>query len=150
MSEVNGMGGLGALPVGGRSLRGWNGTLVLNAEGVTIRRGLKGLIVRKRRDPDVEVAWNQIAQVRFAPARGVGGYVQIIERSSPLNARDYLETIRARTTVTFARRSERWRQAAEEIATRSGASLEVGSAARYWSSVVGTRGTRNSTDRREL
>ena len=93
----------------GRALRGWNGTLVVADGRVVIKRGIRGLAVRKRRDPDIEISFNQVAAVRFAPARGVAGYVQIIERGTS-RTRDYLETIRDRHTVTFVARSGRWRR----------------------------------------
>src|SRR5436190_1820590 len=90
----------------GRALRGWNGTLVVADGRVVIKRGIRGLAVRKRRDPDIEISFNQVAAVRFAPARDVAGYVQIIERgTSP--TRDYLETIRDRHTVTSVARFSR-------------------------------------------
>jgi hypothetical protein len=93
--------------------------------------------VRKRRDPDVEVPFGQVSTVRFAPAGGLAGYVQIIERGSSTTD-DYLGTIRDPCTVTFATRSGRWRRAAQEIAALSGASLEVEPAAPYWRAVFGS------------
>jgi hypothetical protein len=90
----------------GRELRGWNGTLLFGDDRVVVRRGIKGRLVRKRRDPDVEVPFEQIAKVRYAPAGGVAGYVQIIEHGSS-NTDDYLGTIRDPRTVTFATRSGR-------------------------------------------
>jgi len=75
--------------------------------------------------------------VRYAPASGVAGYVQIIERGS-CTPEDYFETIRDPRTVTFATRSGRWRRAAEEIAALSGVPLEVEPAAAYWRAVFGS------------
>jgi hypothetical protein len=120
----------------GRDLRGWNGTLHVGDDRVVVRRGIRGRLVRKRRDPDVEVPFNQLAAVRFAPAGGVAGYVQIIERGSS-HTDDYLGTIRDPRTVTFATRSRRWRRAAQEIAALSGVPLEVKPAAAYWRAVFG-------------
>jgi len=96
--------------------------------------------VRKRRDPDVEVPFDQLATVRYAPAAGVAGYVQIIERGSSSTG-DYLGTIRDPRTVTFATRSRRWRRAAEEIAALSGVPLEAKPAAAYWRAVFGSLGS---------
>jgi hypothetical protein len=120
------------------ALRGWNGTLRLTDSAVEIRRGLRGILIRKRRDADLSVPFDQIAVVRYAPARGVGGYVQIVKRGSPAPSIDYLSTIRDARTVTFATRSGRWRLAAQEIVDRSGGSLELSSAAPYWSAVFGS------------
>jgi hypothetical protein len=122
----------------GRELRGWNGTLRVGADRVVIRRGIRGRLVRKRRDADVEVPFAQVATVRYAPARGVVGYVQIIEDGAS-NADEYLRTIRDPHTVTFVTRSGRWRKAAQEIAALSGAPLEAKPAAAYWGAVFGSR-----------
>jgi hypothetical protein len=119
---------------------GWNGTLVLTDDRVVIKRGLKGLVVRKRRDPDFDVPFKQVARVRYAPARGVAGYVQIKRGSSGTD--DYLGTIRDPRTVTFVTRSVRWRRVAQEIADLSGATLEPKPAAAYWRSVFGSAGAR--------
>src|ERR1041384_7107859 len=59
----------------GRELRGWNGTLVVRDDRVIVRRGIRGRLVRKRRDPGVEVLFGQLATVRYAPAGAVAGYV---------------------------------------------------------------------------
>ena len=121
----------------GRQLRGWNGFLLIGNDRIVVRRGIRGRLVRKRRDPDVEVPFAQVSAVRFAPAGGVAGYVQIIERGSPATD-DYLRTIRDPLTVTFATRSGRWRRAAREIAALSGVPLEVKPAAAYWRAVFGS------------
>jgi hypothetical protein len=94
-------------------------------------------MVRKRRDADLEVPFSQVAEVRYAAAGGVAGYIQVVERgSSPSD--DYLATIRDPRTVTFVTRSGRWRRVAQEIADLSGAPLESRPAARYWRSVFGS------------
>jgi hypothetical protein len=93
--------------------------------------------VRKRRDPDLEVPFGQVATVRYAPAGGVAGYVQIIQRGSSTTD-DYLGTIRDARTVTFATRSGRWLRAAQEIAASSGVPLDVKPAAAYWRAVFGS------------
>jgi hypothetical protein len=123
-----------------RELRGWNGTLLIGDDRVVVRRGIRGRLVRKRRDPDVEVPFDQIATVRYAPAGAVAGYVQIVERGS-FNTDDYLGTIREPRTVTFTTRSGRWRRAAQEIAALSGVPLEVKPAAAYWRAVFGSLGS---------
>jgi hypothetical protein len=127
------------IAVMGRQLRGWNGSLLIGDDRIVLRRGVRGRLVRKRRDPDVEVPFDQVATVRHAPAGGVAGYVQIIERGrgSPTSD-DYLGTIRDPRTVTFATRSRRWREAAQEIAALSGVPLEAKPAAAYWRAVVGS------------
>ena len=120
-----------------RVLRGWNGTLVVGDGRVVVKRGIRGLVVRKRRDADLEVRLDRIAEVRFAAAGGVAGYVQIVERgSSPSD--DYLATIRDPRTVTFVTRSGRWRRVAQDLADLSGAPLESRPAAGYWRSVFGS------------
>jgi hypothetical protein len=124
------------LPAMERVLRGWNGTLVLSDESVVVKRGIRGLLVRKGRQADVETPFTQVAVVRYAPAGGVGGYLQIIQRGSS-RTDDYLATIRDSRTVTFATRSGRWRRIAEEIADLAGAPLEAEPAAPYWRAVFG-------------
>jgi hypothetical protein len=130
-----------------RTLRGYNGILRVGDDRVTIRRGLRGTLVRKRRDADVTVPLDQIAAVRFAPAGRVVGYLQIIERGASGDPGDYLATIRDRRAVTFFTRSGRWRRAAEEIAGLSGAPVEAISAAPYWNTVFGTVGSRRHRSR---
>jgi hypothetical protein len=121
----------------GRQLRGWNGSLLIGDDRVVVRRGIRGRLVRKRREPDVEVPFSQVATVRYAPAGGVAGYVQIVERGSS-TTEDYLGTIRDPRTVTFATRSGRWRRAAQEIAALSGVPLDGTPAAAYWRAVFGS------------
>jgi Domain of unknown function (DUF4429) len=122
-----------------RRRRGWNGTLVVGDTGVALRRGLRGLLIRKRRDADVEIPLDRIERIRYAPSRGVVGYVQFVEPGT-LSTNDYLQTIRDPHTVTFASRSNRWLRVAEELAARTGARLEAAPAAPYWSSVFGSAG----------
>ncbi|HZS30910.1 MAG TPA: DUF4429 domain-containing protein [Gaiellaceae bacterium] len=126
-----------------RARRGWNGTLLVSGSTVVIRRGLRGLLIRKQRDRGVEVPFDRIGVVRYAPSRRVVGYVQLVERGS-VSTDDYLQTIRDPYTVTFASRSERWRSLAQDIATRSGARLEITSAAPYWGTVLGSIGGRRT------
>jgi hypothetical protein len=116
-------------------VRGWNGTLTLEQGRVVLSRGLRGALVRKRRDPAVVVPVERIGLVRFAPARGLGGYVQVVERDATPIERGYLDTIRDPRTVTFMARSGRWRRLAEEIAAQSGATLEVNPAQPYRSEI---------------
>ena len=118
-----------------RSVRGWNGILLLGDEGVAVRRGVRGILVRKRRDPDYFVPWGDVGLVRYAPARGVAGYVQIVERDDTSPAGDYLAIIRDPRTVTFSRNSQRWRRAAEEVAGRAGAQLDEAPPAPYRATV---------------
>jgi hypothetical protein len=125
------------IPVMDRVLRGWNGTLLVRDDRVVVKRGIRGRLVRKRRDADVEIPLDQVGMVRYAPAGGVAGYVQIIERGQSTTG-DYLTTIRDAHTVTFAMRSGRWRRAAQEIADLSGAPLEAKPAAPYWRAVFGS------------
>lgn len=120
-------------------LRGWNGTLLIGDSGVVIRRGLRGLLIRKRRENDLEVPFDQIESIRYAPARGVVGYVQLVQRGSS-GTDDFLRTIRDRRTVTFGAHSGRWRRAAEEVAARSGAPLETAPAAAYWNTASWSAG----------
>ena len=104
-----------------------------------LRRGLRGSLVRRRRDPDLVFPVDSIALVRYAPARLLVGYVQIVERDSAPVKRDYLTTIRDPRTVTFLTRSEKWRRLADEIAAYSGVSCEVESARPYWSAIRGRK-----------
>ena len=109
---------------------------------MVIRRGLRGVLARKRRDPDLRIRFDEVAAVRFAPSVWLVGYLQVIERGASVDRSGYLTTIRDHRTVTFLTRSGRWRRAAEEVADRSAVSVEVESAAPYWGSVFGAAGPR--------
>ena len=82
---------------------------------------------------------DEVGLVRFAPARLLVGYLQVVERDSPPIERNYLATIRDPRTVTFATRSGKWRRLAEEIAAYGGATLEVEPARPYWSAIRGRK-----------
>ena len=90
-----------------------------------IRRGLRGVLARKRRDPDLRIRFDEVAAVRFAPSGWLVGYLQVIERGASVGSRGYLTTIRDHRTVTFLTRSGRWGRAAEEVAARSDVIVEV-------------------------
>ena len=124
------------------ALRGYDGSLIVGNDAVLIRRGLRGVLARKRRDPDVRIRFDEVAAVRFAPSGWLVGYLQVIERGASVGSSGYLTTIRDHRTVTFLTRSGRWRRAAEEVADRSGVSVEVESAAPYWGNVFGATGPR--------
>jgi hypothetical protein len=106
-------------------MRGWNGSLALESGRVIVSRGLRGALVRKRRQPPLVLPVDRIERVRYAPAHWIVGYVQVVERSSGEVRSDYLATIRDPRTVTFMTRSAKWRELAEEIAAQSGAKLEM-------------------------
>jgi hypothetical protein len=125
------------LSVRASALRGYNGSLIVGNDAVLIRRGLRGALARKRRDPDLRIPFDQVAAVRFAPSRWLVGYLQVIERGASVGSSGFLTTIRDRGTVTFLTRSGRWRRAAEDVADRSGVSVEAESAAPYWENVLG-------------
>jgi len=120
-------------------VRGWNGALAFEDGRLVVRRGLRGLLVRKRREPALDLPADEIGLVRFAPARLLVGYLQVVERDSLPIERNYLATIRDPRTVTFATRSGRWRRLAEEIAAYGGATLEVEPARPYWSTIRSRR-----------
>jgi hypothetical protein len=61
-------------------LRGYNGSLIVGNDAVLIRRGLRGVLARKRRDRDLRISFDEVAAVRFAPSGWLVGYVQVIER----------------------------------------------------------------------
>ena len=82
-------------------LRGYNGTLIVGNDAVLIRRGLRGVLARKRRDSDVRIPFADVAAVRFAPSGWLVGYLQVIERGASVGSSGYLTTIRVRRTVTF-------------------------------------------------
>ena len=124
------------------ALRGYNGSLIVGNDAVLIRRGLRGVLARKRRDPVLRMPFDEVAAVRFAPSGLLVGYLQVIERGASAGSSGYLATIRDHRTVTFLTRSGRWRRAAEEVADRSGVSVEVESAAPYWGNVFGATGRR--------
>ena len=124
------------------ALRGYNGSLIVGNDAVLIRRGLRGVLARKRRDPVLRMPFDEVAAVRFAPSGLLVGYLQVIERGASAGSSGYLATIRDHRTVTFLTRSGRWRRAAEEVADRSGVSVEVESAAPYWGNVFGAKGRR--------
>src|SRR5213082_2625984 len=130
--------------VGGRSsaLRGYNGSLIVANDAVLIRRGLRGVLARKRRDPDLRITFDEVVAVRFAPSGWLVGYLQVIERGASVGSSGYLTTIRDHRTVTFLTRSGRWRRAAEEVAARSDVSVEVESAPHYWGGVLAAAGRR--------
>src|SRR5438045_5323521 len=114
------------------ALRGYNGSLIVGNDAVLIKRGLRGALARKQRDPDLRIPFDEVAAVRFAPSGWLVGYLQVIERGASVGSSGYLTTIRDDHTVTFFTRSGRWRRAAEEVADRTGVSVEVESAAPYW------------------
>jgi len=118
-------------------VRGWNGTLTLENGRVVLARGLRGTLVRGRQEPALEVPVERVGVVRFAPSRGLVGYVQVLERDAAAVERDYLSTIRDPRTVTFMTRSGRWRRLAEAIAAQSGAALDVSRAQPYRSAIRG-------------
>jgi hypothetical protein len=117
-------------------LRGWNGTLQVGERELTIRRGLRSMLVRRRRDPDLVLRPEQVAAVRFAAATKLPGYLQLVERGAP-PAADYMSTIRDTHTVTFtgSGHAEQWREAAETIARRCGVELEISSGPSYWKTI---------------
>jgi len=123
-------------------LRGYNGTLLIGSDAILIRRGLRGIVARKRRDADRRIAFDDVAVVRFAPSGWLVGYLQVLEQGASVESNRYLATIRDPCTVTFLTRSKRWRRAADEISERSGVTLEVNSAAPYWENGFGTTGQR--------
>ena len=133
---------MGLSSVSSSALRGYNGSLIVGNDAVLIRRGLRGVLARKRRDPDLRIRFDEVAAVRFAPSGWLVGYLQVIERGASVGSSGYLTTIRDHRTVTFLTRSGRWRRAAEEVADRSGVSVEVQSAAPYWGNVLGATGPR--------
>ena len=116
-------------------MRGWNGTLAVENGRVILMRGSRGPLVRRQRDPDLNLPADGIGLVRYAPARLLVGYVQIVERDSAPLERGYLATIRDPRTVTFLTRSQKWRRLAEEIAAQSGATVEVEPAQPYWRTI---------------
>jgi len=130
------------LSVRSSALRGYNGSLIVGNDAMLIRRGLRGVRARKRRDPDLRIPFDEVAGVRFAPSGWLVGYLQVIEHAASAGSSGYLTTIRDQHTVTFLTRSGRWRRAAEEVADRSVVSVEVESAAPYWGNVLGGAGPR--------
>ena len=126
-----------ALSVQPSVLRGYNGTLIVGTDCVLIRRGLRGVLTRKRRGPDVRIPFDEVSAIRFAPSGWLVGYLQVAERGAAVRSTGYLTTIRDPRTVTFLSRSRRWRRAAEELAARCGVPIEAVSAARYWGNVFG-------------
>jgi hypothetical protein len=121
-------------------LRGYNGSLLIGSDAVVIRRGLRGILARKRRDEDRRIPFDAVAAVRFAPSGWLVGYLQVVEQGASVDTGGYLATIRDPRTVTFLTRSGRWRQAADEVADRSGVKVEASSAAPYWPTVFGAAG----------
>jgi hypothetical protein len=89
------------LSVPSSALRGYNGSLIVGDDAVLIRRGFRGVLARKRRDPDLRIRFDEVAAVRFAPSALLVGYVQIIERGASVGLSGYFTTIRDHRTVTF-------------------------------------------------
>src|SRR5437763_12965399 len=59
------------------ALRGYNGSLVVGNDAVLIQRGLRGVLARKRRDPDLRIPFDEVVAVRFAPSGWLVGYLQV-------------------------------------------------------------------------
>jgi hypothetical protein len=131
------------------TLRGYNGVLVIGNEGVHIRRGLRGRLTRKRRDPDVWIPFAEVTAVRFAPSGWLVGYLEVVVRGASTPSSGYLTTIRDPHTVTFLTRPGRWRRAAEELASLSGVVVEVEPAAPYRQTIFGAASPRRQTPRRQ-
>jgi hypothetical protein len=129
--------------------KGWNGNVVISPEGVRIARGLKGLLTRKRKGPDLTISFADIQGVRLLPATRLPGYVQVVIAQEAVSS-DYLSTIRGDRTVTFTkRRTEEFTKVAAEIAEVSGVKVEtVTDNPEYWATVKGAapRGVRFSRD----
>src|SRR5436309_13807923 len=59
------------------ALRGYSGSLIVGNDAVLIRRGLRGVLGRKRRDPDLRIPFGEVVAVRFAPSGWLVGYLQV-------------------------------------------------------------------------
>jgi hypothetical protein len=107
------------------AMRGYNGNLLLANDGVTIERGFKGLLVRKRSSASHSIPRGDVREVWFQPStgrRGLPGYVLVVGRSdSPPD--DYLGRVRDARSVTFLGRSDEWRALAETVARQCSAPL---------------------------
>src|SRR5947208_15497436 len=79
---------------GSSALRGYNGSLIVGNDAVLIRRGLRGVLARKRRDPDLRIPFDEVAAGRFAPSGCLVGYLQLRDRGAAVGLGGYLLTIR--------------------------------------------------------
>jgi hypothetical protein len=101
-----------------RGMRGYNGNLSLAEEGVTIERGLKGLLVRKQQSTSLLIRCGDVREVWFQPSAGrwrLPGYVLVLTgpESPPEN---FVARIRDDRTVTFLAHSDQWRELAAATA----------------------------------
>jgi hypothetical protein len=98
-------------------MRGYNGNLSITAGGVTIERGLKGALVRKKSPQAVSIRSEDIREIWFQPSTGrwdLPGYVLVVDRDEP--PEDFVARVRDDRAVTFLGHSVEWRRFAAEMA----------------------------------
>lgn len=103
------------------TMRGYNGNLSLTPRGVTIERGVKGLLVRKRWSPSRTLQCGDVREVWFQPStrgrRGLPGFVLLVAGAA-VPPDNFLARIRDETAVTFLGRSDEWQSLAAAIGNR--------------------------------
>src|SRR3954468_7219460 len=103
-------------------MHGYNGNLLLLDRGVTIERGLKGLLVRKRQSASLLIPREDVRAVWFQPRAGrwsLPGYVLVVA-GADAPGDEFVARIRDDRAVTFLARSDAWREFAEAVALRCG------------------------------
>ena len=108
------------------TMRGYNGNLSLAERRVSIERGVKGLLVRKRWSPSRTVQCEDVREVWFQPSSGSRGgwpgFVLLITGAEEPVA-DLVGRVRDESAVTFLGHSDDWRSFAATIAQRCEAHL---------------------------
>jgi hypothetical protein len=111
---------------GPTTMRGYNGNLSLLERRVSIERGVKGLLVRKRWSSSRTIQCGEVREVWFQPSGGGRGgwpgFVLLITGTDQPSD-DFVARVRDENAVTFLRRSDDWHSFAAAIAQRCQAHL---------------------------
>lgn len=103
------------------TMRGYNGNLLLSGSRVSIERGVKGLLVRKRSSASRTIECGDVRGVWFQPSSGGrGGWpgFVLLLTGADQPADDFVARVRDESAVTFLARSDDWRSFAAAIAQR--------------------------------
>jgi hypothetical protein len=106
-------------------IRGWNGSLHVDPDAVTIRRGVRGLITRHDAR-DQRIPFREIREVWFQapPSRWGVGYIHFVRGPETLAPEQHLAVLRHQDTVSFTGRDpDAWQSLAREVASRAGVEL---------------------------
>jgi hypothetical protein len=107
-------------------IRGYNGNLARSNGEVTIERGVKGLLIRRRWASPYTVGCGELREVWFQPSvrgrRGLVGYVLLVTAEDQIPD-DFETRARHDRAVTFLRRPDEWRAFANAVAEACGVPL---------------------------